>query len=133
MKSQQLPVSHDEATQDLPNSRVPADSVGSDGYGEDMIPSQLFANVDAGTVQSAAVTQDVTGYAIGDMDFDPHFQEFANFLDGVGFPTEWSPYFNGPPDRDEEVMEDSESRDSPGAVGSSHSGPKLRPGTPFSS
>ncbi|KAF4122316.1 Fungal specific transcription factor domain [Geosmithia morbida] len=28
------------------------------------------------------------------VDFDPHFREFANFLDGVGLPAEWSPYFD---------------------------------------
>lgn len=65
------------------------------------------------------------------VDFDPHFREFANFLDGVGLPTEWSPYFNGPEKEgntiDPELNEDQEEPGSP------RSGQRTRAGTPFSS
>ncbi|KAF9875244.1 C2H2 type zinc finger domain protein [Colletotrichum karsti] len=63
--------------------------------------------------------------------FDAHFREFANFLDGVGLPAEWSPYFHGP-DRDNDVV-DPGMRDS--REGTATPGPRsrTRPGTPFSS
>ena len=65
------------------------------------------------------------------INFDPHFREFANFLDGVGLPAEWSPYFNGP-DRDN-VSIDEELRVSRDATASPGQRLRTRPGTPFSS
>ncbi|KAF6836737.1 hypothetical protein CPLU01_03531 [Colletotrichum plurivorum] len=64
--------------------------------------------------------------------FDAHFREFANFLDGVGLPAEWSPYFHGP-DRDNEVVDQGarESREGTATPGLRNS--RTRPGTPFSS
>ncbi|KAH8881021.1 hypothetical protein GQ53DRAFT_702924 [Thozetella sp. PMI_491] len=59
---------------------------------------------------------------------DAHFREFATFLDGVGLPTEWSPYF----DRDYEVV-DPTLRVSRAATATPGLGPRTRPGSPFSS
>lgn len=58
-----------------------------------------------------------------------HFREFANFLDGVGLPAEWSPYFHGP-DPENDLL-DPELRDPrPDATDmAAHDG---RAGTPFS-
>lgn len=66
------------------------------------------------------------------MGFDAHFREFASFLDGVGLPAEWSPYFHRP-DRDNEAI-DPATRDSRGgtATPGTHQN-RTRPGTPFSS
>ncbi|KAI6779349.1 uncharacterized protein J7T54_000447 [Emericellopsis cladophorae] len=64
----------------------------------------------------------------GSVDFDPHFREFANFLDGVGLPTEWSPYFNNP-----ESTIDPGLKEDGGEAASPKSGPRTRAGTPFSS
>lgn len=131
--SQQLPLSHARTTQDLSNPRVQVDNVGTEAYGDGMLPSQLFVNDSSGgTVSSAVVAHDAAAHVFGDMDFDPHFREFANFLDGVGLPTEWSPYFNGPPDRDENGIDGSELGDATEHTDSPRPGPKQRPGTPFS-
>lgn len=66
------------------------------------------------------------------MGFDAHFREFASFLDGVGLPAEWSPYFHRP-DRDNEVI-DPAMRDSRGGTATPGPGQnRTRPGTPFSS
>lgn len=54
------------------------------------------------------------------------FREFADFLDGIGLPAEWSPYFNPPED-----FVDPDLRH--GEASSGGSGPTTRPGTPFSS
>ncbi|KAL1854833.1 hypothetical protein Daus18300_011349 [Diaporthe australafricana] len=64
--------------------------------------------------------------------FDAHFREFASFLDGVGLPAEWSPYFHRP-DRDTEVIDPAirDSRGGSATPGARHS--RTRPGTPFSS
>ncbi|EFX03764.1 c2h2 type zinc finger domain containing protein [Grosmannia clavigera kw1407] len=63
--------------------------------------------------------------------FDAHFMEFANFLDGVGLPAEWSPYFHGP-DRYEGGHP--EARTVPDAsTASPRPAPRTRLGTPFSS
>lgn len=94
--------------------------------------SQLF---DATGGAASADTPDVTSHILGDaLGFDPHFREFANFLDGVGLPAEWSPYFNGPPERDNEGI-DPDLRQSPDEPLSPRlgSGSRQRPGTPFSS
>ncbi|KAK2609945.1 hypothetical protein N8I77_003413 [Diaporthe amygdali] len=71
------------------------------------------------------VNQDAVG-------FDAHFREFANFLDGVGLPAEWSPYFHRP-DRDNELIDPTirDSRGGSATPGARHS--RTRPGTPFSS
>lgn len=130
---QQLQLSHARATQDLPHARSQIDSAAAEAYSEGMLSSQLFANGGACPVSPAGAANDAATHVFGDMDFDPHFREFANFLDGVGLPTEWSPYFNGPPDREEEVVDDSEPRNSSDATNSPHPGPRQRPGTPFSS
>lgn len=96
-----------------------------------MLSSQLFAN-DGGVIVASGAAHDAATHVLGDMDFDPHFREFANFLDGVGLPAEWSPYFNGPPDRDDDVV-GTETRGTPEASDSPHLDPRQRPGTPFSS
>ncbi|TDZ23648.1 hypothetical protein Cob_v003574 [Colletotrichum orbiculare MAFF 240422] len=64
--------------------------------------------------------------------FDEHFREFASFVEGIGLPPEWSPYFHGP-DRDQEGDESGmrhsrEETATPGPCGN-----RTRPGTPFSS
>ncbi|KAI8284868.1 Zinc finger protein klf1 [Colletotrichum sp. SAR 10_99] len=88
-------------------------------YQQTLITDQFYENGN----------QDVVG-------FDAHFREFANFLDGVGLPAEWSPYFHGP-DRDNDIvdpgMRDSRVKDS--REGTATPGPRsrTRPGTPFSS
>ncbi|KAH7034715.1 uncharacterized protein B0I36DRAFT_239299 [Microdochium trichocladiopsis] len=63
--------------------------------------------------------QDVTGF--------DHFREFANFIDGVGLPAEWSPYFQGP-DFNEEVLDN---QAQPATGTSTPGGRNGRPGTPF--
>lgn len=66
------------------------------------------------------------------MGFDAHFREFANFLDGVGLPAEWSPYFDRL-DRNNEAI-DPAMRDSRGGTVTPGPGqPRTQPGTPFSS
>jgi len=55
------------------------------------------------------------------------FRELANFLDGVGLPAEWSPYFQ--PDTENEML-DPELRDS--RPESDLTAPNGRAGTPFS-
>lgn len=66
-----------------------------------------------------------------DFDLDPHFREFANFLDGVGLPAEWSPYFNGP-DRPGEAVDPALRGDDAGSA-PIPAEPRSRVGTPFSS
>lgn len=63
--------------------------------------------------------------------FESHFREFANFLDGVGLPAEWSPYFNGPDDNLEPVWRGDAAEN--GGSGALTGRPGTRPGTPFSS
>ncbi|KAG6362448.1 hypothetical protein INS49_010678 [Diaporthe citri] len=64
--------------------------------------------------------------------FDAHFREFASFLDGVGLPAEWSPYFHRP-ERHNEVV-DPVTRDSRGGSATPRARQnRTRPGTPFSS
>lgn len=81
------------------------------------------------------VDQDITGF--------DHFREFANFLDGVGLPAEWSPYFHGPeppndlvdPDLQAEPRPGSRSRAqtaTPVAARNNNNNNHGRPGTPFS-
>ncbi|OLN87457.1 Zinc finger protein klf1-like protein 4 [Colletotrichum chlorophyti] len=91
-----------------------------------------------GTLVDASYQQTLTPdqfYESGGQDaveFDAHFREFASFLDGVGLPAEWSPYFHGP-DRDNDVAE-STSRDSrEGTATPALRNSRTRPGTPFSS
>ncbi|KXJ96112.1 hypothetical protein Micbo1qcDRAFT_231222 [Microdochium bolleyi] len=64
-------------------------------------------------------SQDVAGF--------DHFREFANFIDGVGLPAEWSPYFQGP-DFGEEMLD---SQPQPTTGTSTPGGRNGRPGTPF--
>lgn len=65
-------------------------------------------------------------------DFDTHFREFADFLDGVGLPAEWSPYFHVP-DRDDDLI-DSVLRETEAArQAQANPAPGARMGTPFSS
>ncbi|KAI3547493.1 hypothetical protein CABS01_11122 [Colletotrichum abscissum] len=103
-------------------------------------PSELYpmAVPRNGALVDASYQQALLGdqfYENGNQDavgFDAHFREFANFLDGVGLPAEWSPYFHGP-DRDHEVTDTTvkmsrEGTTTPGARNS-----RTRPGTPFSS
>ncbi|KAK7751462.1 hypothetical protein SLS62_006547 [Diatrype stigma] len=69
--------------------------------------------------------QDITGF--------DHFREFANFLDGVGLPAEWSPYFHGPePPNDlvDPALQEPGSR-AQTATPVARNNPG-RPGTPFS-
>ncbi|SPO00099.1 related to regulatory protein amdA [Cephalotrichum gorgonifer] len=68
--------------------------------------------------------QDITGC--------DQFKEFASFLDGIGLPAEWSPYFH-PPERDYELL-DPPQQDSGTTAGTPPGRPSTsRPGTPFSS
>ncbi|KAK1622999.1 hypothetical protein BDP81DRAFT_411081 [Colletotrichum phormii] len=101
----------------------------------DLYPMAVPRN---GTLVDASYQQALLGdqfYENGNQDavgFDAHFREFANFLDGVGLPAEWSPYFHGP-DRDHEATDTTvrmsrEGTTTPGARNS-----RTRPGTPFSS
>ncbi|OHW99697.1 C2H2 type zinc finger domain-containing protein [Colletotrichum incanum] len=97
-----------------------------------MAVSRNNALVDASYQQTLLADQ---FYENGNQDavgFDAHFREFANFLDGVGLPAEWSPYFHGP-DRDNEVADSTmrESREGTATPGARNS--RTRPGTPFSS
>ncbi|KAK2051947.1 hypothetical protein LY76DRAFT_366205 [Colletotrichum caudatum] len=64
--------------------------------------------------------------------FDAHFREFANFLDGVGLPAEWSPYFHGP-DRENEVAGSTVKDSREGTATPAARNSRTRPGTPFSS
>lgn len=64
-------------------------------------------------------------------DFDAHFREFADFLDGVGLPAEWSPYFHVP-DRDEDMVDPLLRQQEGSAMVRAGSAPGTRPGTPFS-
>ncbi|KAL1865062.1 hypothetical protein VTK73DRAFT_5517 [Phialemonium thermophilum] len=86
---------------------------------------QPFQNVMLTTPYFNGAQQDTIG-----LGFDTHFREFAGFLDGMGLPAEWSPYFDGP-------EKDGHLDASPKDTGSSSSfagGPSRlsdRPGTPF--
>ncbi|KAH7161463.1 amidase signature domain-containing protein [Dactylonectria macrodidyma] len=66
-----------------------------------------------------------------DMSGLDQFREFAEFLDGVGLPAEWSPYFQNP-ERESEAG-DHAPEQLEASVVHPHSGPVTRPGTPFSS
>ncbi|KAK6843756.1 C2H2 type zinc finger domain-containing protein [Apiospora arundinis] len=77
-------------------------------YQQPLLPQEYFEN-----------GQDMAGF--------DQFREFANFLDGVGLPAEWSPYFQ--PDTENEML-DPELRDS--RPESDLSAPNGRAGTPFS-
>ncbi|KAH6981222.1 hypothetical protein BKA56DRAFT_486314 [Ilyonectria sp. MPI-CAGE-AT-0026] len=66
-----------------------------------------------------------------DMNGLDQFREFAEFLDGVGLPAEWSPYFQNP-ERESEAG-DQETGELEASAVHPHSGPVTRPGTPFSS
>ncbi|KAK7403270.1 hypothetical protein QQX98_010961 [Neonectria punicea] len=70
------------------------------------------------------VTQDMNGL--------DQFREFADFLDGVGLPAEWSPYFENP-ERGEPDAGDQVTKELEASVVHPHSRPVTRPGTPFSS
>ncbi|KND86634.1 Hydrogen peroxide stress regulator 1 [Tolypocladium ophioglossoides CBS 100239] len=86
-----------------------------------------------GYVDSGSCGQDLSSPQLldGGIEFDPHFRQFANFLDGVGLPAEWSPYFNGP-EKGSEAM-DSDSGGAREGTASPVPGPRTRAGTPFSS
>ncbi|KAK8124896.1 uncharacterized protein PG998_000655 [Apiospora kogelbergensis] len=77
-------------------------------YQQPLLPQEYFEN-----------GQDMAGF--------DQFREFANFLDGVGLPAEWSPYFQ--PDTENEML-DPELRDS--RPESDLTAPNGRAGTPFS-
>lgn len=66
------------------------------------------------------IAQDVAGF--------DHFRDFVAFIDGVGLPAEWSPYFQGP-DYTEEVIDTD--RPQPATGTSTPGGRNGRPGTPF--
>jgi hypothetical protein len=95
-------------------------------YAPELISTEIFGT------GSPAASQDI-GYPLLDegIGFDPQFREFANFLDGVGLPAEWSPYFNGPDRGDENDVVDPALEHSDAESPS----PRLRQrqGTPFSS
>ncbi|ORY69941.1 uncharacterized protein BCR38DRAFT_502903 [Pseudomassariella vexata] len=59
-----------------------------------------------------------------------HFREFAAFLDGVGLPAEWSPYFQKPEPEPENSLIDPELRESR-ATSVAAAGRSGRAGTPF--
>ncbi|KAK8090272.1 C2H2 type zinc finger domain-containing protein [Apiospora hydei] len=77
-------------------------------YQQPLLPQEYYEN-----------GQDMAGF--------DQFREFANFLDGVGLPAEWSPYFQ--PDTENEML-DPELRDS--RPESDLTAPNGRAGTPFS-
>ncbi|KAH6900539.1 hypothetical protein B0T10DRAFT_600815 [Thelonectria olida] len=84
-----------------------APTIPTDSYNQSLMAPQIFGQ-----------GHDLTGL--------DQFRDFAEFLDGVGLPAEWSPYFQNLEQGDEPTeVEDS-------AVGS-NSRPTTRPGTPFSS
>ncbi|KAK2032521.1 hypothetical protein LX32DRAFT_582696 [Colletotrichum zoysiae] len=90
------------------------------------------SHVDASFQQSLLTDQ---FYESGNQDavgFDAHFREFANFLDGVGLPAEWSPYFHGP-DRENEVAGSTVKESREGTATPAARNSRTRPGTPFSS
>ncbi|OIW33219.1 hypothetical protein CONLIGDRAFT_628103 [Coniochaeta ligniaria NRRL 30616] len=64
-------------------------------------------------------------------DIDAHFREFADFLDGVGLPAEWSPYFHVP-DREEDIVDPLLREQEASAMVHASPTPGTRPGTPFS-
>ncbi|KAK8081488.1 hypothetical protein PG996_000269 [Apiospora saccharicola] len=76
-------------------------------YQQPLLPQEYYEN-----------GQDMAGF--------DQFREFANFLDGVGLPAEWSPYFQ--PDTENEML-DPELRDS--RPESDMTAPNGRAGTPF--
>ncbi|KAK1980686.1 hypothetical protein LZ30DRAFT_594285 [Colletotrichum cereale] len=86
-------------------------------YQQSLLTDQFYENVSG--------NQDAVG-------FDAHFREFANFLDGVGLPAEWSPYFHGP-DRENEVADSAVKDSREGTVTPGVRSSRTRPGTPFSS
>lgn len=59
-----------------------------------------------------------------------HFREFANFLEGVGLPAEWSPYFNGPDRPHDQLPGGHQSRAASATPDPTSHGARL--GTPFS-
>lgn len=60
-----------------------------------------------------------------------HFREFANFLEGVGLPAEWSPYFNGP-DRPQDQPPGNQQSRATSATPDPSPSQGARLGTPFS-
>jgi hypothetical protein len=98
--------------QSLQQQVIPPEFFGHDQYARDGFSVHLV---------NMSSSQDIEGF--------DHFKDFTNFLDGVGLPAEWSPYF--PPPQPEEELVDIQLREptsgtiTPGGRGG-------RPGTPFS-
>ncbi|KAK0385192.1 hypothetical protein NLU13_7670 [Sarocladium strictum] len=96
--------------------------------------NDVFGHVDTRHVNDGAVRDAYHQSPLGPQMFTAgddltgfdQFREFADFLDGIGLPAEWSPYFNPPED-----FVDPELRN--GEASNGGSGPGTRPGTPFSS
>ncbi|KAF4986481.1 hypothetical protein FDECE_15935, partial [Fusarium decemcellulare] len=86
------------------------------------LPADPQAYLDADAQQDLMVTQQTFDQSI-DYNFD-QFWEFADFLDGIGLPAEWSPYFHGPDAHEATASE--ASKGNPPAHGT-------RLGTPFNS
>ncbi|CAH0042545.1 unnamed protein product [Clonostachys rhizophaga] len=122
------------ANQQIQPGTLPLQLDGRDGrnvdnrtqYPQELLSPRLFG---AG---EPPCTEDMSCQVLGDsIQFDPHFREFANFLDGVGLPAEWSPYFNGPEKENENEVIESELRQFVSESPSPR--PRQRAGTPFSS
>jgi hypothetical protein len=112
------------------------DGASRDAYHQSLLGPQMFSQGSSTSLNSPHYLQPrmksessdvLTNDSIGDdlAGFD-QFREFADFLDGIGLPAEWSPYFNPP-----EEFVDPELRN--GEASNGGSGPGTRPGTPFSS
>ncbi|KAJ3545583.1 hypothetical protein NM208_g2446 [Fusarium decemcellulare] len=89
---------------------------------QQQLPADPQAYLGTDAQQDLMVTQQTFDQSI-DYNFD-QFWEFADFLDGIGLPAEWSPYFHGPDAH--EVTAGEASKGNPPAHGT-------RLGTPFNS
>ncbi|KAI9162862.1 Hydrogen peroxide stress regulator 1 [Paramyrothecium foliicola] len=96
-------------------------------FSDELLPSQLF-NGAAPPYNAQAITYTAS---------DTQFADFANFLDGVGLPAVWSPFFQIPERENEaadpDAIQASRSTESPSPRLVARSRPGTRPGTPFSS
>lgn len=109
---------------DIDQSHV-AENTARDVYHQSLLGPQMFSQGLCTILLRCLDTpaNEETGEEFSGFD---QFREFADFLDGIGLPAEWSPYFNPPED-----FVDPNLRDAEGS--NSGSGPATRPGTPFSS
>jgi hypothetical protein len=100
-------------------------NMGRQDYTQSILSSQLFDDAPPTPTSPNITSSD-------NVIFDPHFAEFASFLDGVGLPAVWSPFFSGPFEKDNELA-DAISTYSHEDTPSPRTGNRQRAGTPFSS